>query len=175
MITQLMTENTDRESHLLSALRRLTRALDQHSRALWQAHGLTVPQWTTLQALAQTGSRGIGGLAREVRLSQATLTGIVDRLSRQGFVERLRDPSDRRSVQVALTEAGRQLLSTAPSPWQDQFRLHLASLPSDEATSLVRSLEQVAGWLEQPTSRDLADVSEPGTEPPPSQDGFREG
>jgi len=62
-------------------------------------------QFWVLGAL-ESGSRRMSDLAERTLTSQASLTGIVDRLEERGLVERVRSIEDRRVVAVSLTEAG---------------------------------------------------------------------
>lgn len=71
---------------------------------------LTMPQMVTLFAIQSAGACRMSDLAEITQQSAGTLTGIVDRLIEDGLVGRVRDVEDRRVVQVALTEAGRQRL-----------------------------------------------------------------
>jgi DNA-binding MarR family transcriptional regulator len=57
-------------------------------------------------------------------VSQASATGIVDRMEQRGLVERLRDDNDRRVVRVALADGGRQTLGVMAS----ERREHLAQI-----------------------------------------------
>ena len=63
-----------------------------------------------LDVLSRQGAVGPGALARAVGLHPATMTGVLDRLERAGWVVRERDPSDRRGVVVrAVRERGAEL------------------------------------------------------------------
>src|SRR5215212_3342057 len=63
-----------------------------------------------LELLARHGPLSPGALARHAGLHPATMTGIVDRLERAGWVARERDPADRRAVLVRpLRERGAEL------------------------------------------------------------------
>ncbi len=53
-----------------------------------------------LDLLSQSGPMSPGALARRAGLHPATMTGILDRLERGGWVQRGRDPADRRAVVV---------------------------------------------------------------------------
>jgi DNA-binding MarR family transcriptional regulator len=64
-----------------------------------------------LNLVSQHGPLGPGALAKLAGLHPATMTGVLDRLERAGWVARERDPDDRRAVLVrAAKERGREVL-----------------------------------------------------------------
>ena len=135
------------EEDILIALRRITRAIDIHSRYLASTFGLTGPQLVCIGALGRLGTTTPSEVARHVALSQATVTGIVDRLTRRQLVTRKRSKSDRRLVKVALTEAGRALLEQAPSALQETFATALAELPTAEQENIRRTLNTIVAMM----------------------------
>ncbi|MFD2766927.1 MarR family winged helix-turn-helix transcriptional regulator [Micromonospora eburnea] len=83
--------------------------VEQHwGRYLAEHHGLTSAGMRVLFILAGTGESTHREVAERCFVRPATLTGIVDTLERDGFVERRRDVNDRRSVQLTLTDKGRE-------------------------------------------------------------------
>ena len=135
------------EEPILRSLRRITRAIDLYSRYLAGTFGLTGPQLVCLRAIGQSDGITPGGLSKEVELSQATVTGIVDRLESQKLVARLRNDKDRRRVSLRLTDAGRSLLDRAPSPLQDQFVQRLRRLPEEEQRQIDTTLSKVVDMM----------------------------
>jgi len=133
---------------IVASIGRIIRAIDLHSRRLVESHGLTGPQLVTLQAIERAGGIAPSALAREVHLSQGTMTGILQRLERGGFVTRSRNTSDRRSVIVELSEEGRSLLATAPSLLQDRLREGLETLETWEQHMILATLHRVAALLD---------------------------
>ena len=71
--------------------------------------GLTPPQYFVFNALWMGDGISVGDLGGQVSLDSSTLTGIIDRLERSGYVERRMNPDDRRSVRVFLTAKAREL------------------------------------------------------------------
>lgn len=136
------------EDQILIALRRIIRAVDLHSRRLVEQSGLTGPQLLTLREADRLSRPSAGDLARAVRLSQATVTGILDRLERRGFIERVRGDADRRSVFVVVTPHGRESLAKAPSLLQDRFRKELTRLADWEQTLMLSILQRLASMME---------------------------
>jgi len=138
----------DLEDRVIAALRRITRAIDLHSRGLMQQVGLTAPQLAALQAIGRLQPITVGELAKSIHLSQATLTGILTRLETRILVSRVRSVSDRRTVVVELTEEGRAVLEDTPSLLQDQFRRELLKLQEWEQTQMLATLQHIAAMMD---------------------------
>jgi len=136
------------EDQVIVALRRITRAIDLHSRGLMHQIGLTAPQLASLQAIGRMQPITVGALAKSIHLSQATLTGILTRLESRGLVSRARSGEDRRTVVVELTEEGRAVLESDPSLLRDRFRQELLKLHEWEQTQMLATLQRVASMME---------------------------
>ena len=135
------------EEDILRSLRRITRAIELHSRKLSNTFGLTGPQLVCLRAIGQQGRMTPSALAKEVALSNATVSGIIDRLAARQLVSRERSSRDRRLVQVSLTPAGEALINQAPSPLQEQFVTRLARLPEAEQQRIRDTLDQMVRMM----------------------------
>jgi DNA-binding MarR family transcriptional regulator len=109
---------------------------------------LTVPQIITLNQLKGNDSSTSGELARSAFLSQATMTGIIDRLEKRGLVRRDRCQNDRRRVMISLTEEGREVVTIMPKPLQDQFINRLAALPQTEQHAIANTLTHIVEMME---------------------------
>jgi DNA-binding MarR family transcriptional regulator len=77
---------------------------------LGKRHGLGVSEFEVLDRLAESSERDFRAqeLAGAVHLSQSALSRLIDRLERNGLVERCLCGEDRRGIYVTLTSAGRQ-------------------------------------------------------------------
>jgi DNA-binding MarR family transcriptional regulator len=146
------------ENEFIIALRRITRAIDLHSRGLLHEYGMTLPQLAALRATEELQPVSMSVLARQIHVSQATLTGILDRLERRQFVQRFRSGTDRRSVVVELTPQGYELLKSAPSLLQDRFRRELLRLQPWEQTQMLSTLQRIASMMDL-TSGLVADAT----------------
>jgi len=87
-------------------------------------------------------------LFRGLMLSSAGMTSRLDRLERRGFVRRIPDPDDRRSVQVELTPAGRKAVDEAVAANTDRERVFLGDLSAKERDTLKRLLKKMLGSIE---------------------------
>lgn len=136
------------EERILVALRRIIRAIELHSRDLLDSSGLTGPQLAALTEVARAGGLSAGALAHALRVGQPTVTGIVERLERRGLLIRSRNDVDRRSVDIAITDDGRRLLTAAPPLLQERFRQRLARLQDWERSQILTILQRIAAMMD---------------------------
>lgn len=138
----------NRIDEVLISLRRVTRAIDLHSKHLMKTAGLTAPQMLILQTLRDQGDAIISDVANQISLSQATVTSILDRLEKRGLVMRERSRQDKRKVFACLTEAGNDLIRNAPMPLQDYFIRQFSDLQDWEQTQIISALQRVAHMMD---------------------------
>ncbi|MFN3313825.1 MAG: MarR family winged helix-turn-helix transcriptional regulator [Hyphomonas sp.] len=131
----------------LIALRRILKAVDSHSRTLARDTSLTPSQLAVLKELAATGGAQPGDLARSAGLKQATISILLDRLQARGLVQRARGNTDRRTVFVQITPAGRETLSAAPDLLQAAFGARFAALPDWEQAYINAALTRLVALL----------------------------
>ncbi len=136
------------EDQLFVALRRITRAMDLQSRLLLQDYGLTAPQLSALWAISRLQPVPAGVVAREIHLGYSTVTGILDRLERRGWIGRARGDRDRRSVSLCLTAEGECFLAGAPKLLKSGFQQRLAGLRQWERMQIVATLQRVADMMD---------------------------
>ena len=138
----------DLQDEVLVSLRRIIRATDLYSRKLGKRTGLTTPQLVVIQAIGALRDPTVADVAKDVSLSLATVTTILNRLEANGLVHRERSAVDRRRVIVTLTEKGEELGASAPKPLQDSFVDRFVRLESWEQHQIVAALERVATMMD---------------------------
>lgn len=138
----------DLQVSILTAIRRIIRAIDLHSKRLLSNYGLSGTQLITLRAIVRNGPSPTGEIAHIVAVTQPTATRIIDRLEVLGLVARERSGVDRRTVIVTATPEGASLaMSAASDLLQDKFRAELEKLPEWEMTSILATLQRIASMM----------------------------
>jgi MarR family transcriptional regulator, organic hydroperoxide resistance regulator len=123
--------------YLYTESRRITKEMARRA-------DLTGPQLTVVKMLEQIGDLSLSELSERIRAQNSTVTGIIDRMEREGLVTRERSREDRRVVFIRLTTKGRKLAEDVPvEPWEI-FRSALESLTASETRDLVKILGKVA-------------------------------
>jgi len=138
----------DRTDQSLIALRRILRATEIYGRKLATAAGLTAVQFRVLQIVADRTSCTATQIAQQMRVSQATITALVDKLVKHGVVTREKSQTDRRQTNIVITEAGRDTIRRAPDALQQRYVRKFEALEDWEQAQLVASLERVATLLD---------------------------
>jgi|TARA_R100001244_G_scaffold47550_3_gene42283 DNA-binding MarR family transcriptional regulator len=133
---------------LLVALRQINRAIDLQSKKLEKETGQTTPQLLLLKELAKHGRSKPSVIAKSVHLSHATVTSIVDRLEKSAMVTRERSEDDRRSVEIVLTEKGRECIQNAPELLQEDFLVSFSKLEPWEQNLLISSVQRIAVMMD---------------------------
>jgi DNA-binding MarR family transcriptional regulator len=100
----------------LGALKIGARMLSHLQQRWAESHGLSEGRMAVLFRLYRSGDCPLGDLADDLESTPRNITGLVDHLERDGLVERVPDPDDRRSVRARLTDAGRVRIEAI---WQE--------------------------------------------------------
>lgn len=141
----------DKIEEVLVALRRVIRATDLHSKKLVKTASVTGPQLLLMQILNNKGDMTISELARDMSLSQATVTTVLDRLEKRELITRVRSQQDKRKVYPQLTHKGAKILENAPTALQDDFVRRFKNLEDWEQGMIIASLQRVAKMMDAHT------------------------
>jgi DNA-binding MarR family transcriptional regulator len=110
---------------------------------LFREYGLTASQYNVLRILRGEG-KPLPSLDIADRLIQVVpaITGLIDRLEKQGLVERQRCTEDRRVVYVDITSKAKRILNKIDGPLDQLHRDLMGHLSKKELTELSRLLEK---------------------------------
>lgn len=137
----------DKVEEVLVSLRRVIRATELHSKKLVKTTSVTGPQLLLLQILQNKGGMTISELARDMSLSQATVTAVLDRLEKRELVARVRSQQDKRKIYPQLTSHGSKILENAPTVLQDDFARRFKELKDWEQGMIIASLQRIAEMM----------------------------
>jgi MarR family 2-MHQ and catechol resistance regulon transcriptional repressor len=110
-------------------------------------HGVTIPQFSVLEALYHLGPLSLGELADKLLVTGGNITYVMDRLEAEGFVERRRNPDDRRVVTAELTPAGTELVASTFPHYAEFVLARVEHLEPGERCELRRLLKKLGKGL----------------------------
>ncbi len=139
---------TARRVALLEALDREARRTGSlgamHAKAIAIRAGLHPTDFEALDVLDWTGPIPAGELARRVGLTSGAITGVIDRLERDGFVRRTSDPNDRRRV---IVEINPELQATMQQGFGELFQPLVDEIAEINDDFTEDQLQAIVTWL----------------------------
>ena len=93
------------------------------------------------------GPKSMKSLAAEVAMHQSTLTRMVEKLKEQGLVRRTRKEDNQRSVEVQLTDAGKQTYLFLDAAGSQMISDLLDLIPKNRQVAIVDAMEELANLL----------------------------
>ena len=109
----------------------------------------TVPQLEIISCLDRTKGIPLSELAERLLVTGGNITGIIDRLERDGYVHRVRDKDDRRVVRALLTEEGFDLYKSFLPKYKEIMNKINRGLTFQERKKLQQLLKKLAQGVQQ--------------------------
>lgn len=137
-------------TEILIKIRKIVRSIDIESKKIQKEYGVTIPQVLCLNFLNNSPSYQTtqSEIKKFLNLNSSTVSGIIDRLEKRGYLARLPKSGDKRIVNIALTSSGEELLSTIPPLLHEQLSTKLQSLDESEIRKVESSLETLVQLLD---------------------------
>jgi DNA-binding MarR family transcriptional regulator len=150
-----LAQQTERQLNIIQ------RSMRQRLQAEFARGNLTGPQRLVMSALVRTHGLSLKQLSEAVSLAHSTVSGIVDRLEKQGLINRQTHPTDRRISVLVASPPVREFLDTR----MPELALHplleaLRHASPTERRSITRGLNTLAKLLSRtqtPTPNDAFD------------------
>jgi DNA-binding MarR family transcriptional regulator len=116
--------------------------------------GLTTGQIRALMCLKHKDEATAGELAKFADLNPASMTAMLDHLEAADVIRRERSSSDRRVVNVSLTERGRGLVDTRRKLWEARWRKALRDVPPEDLAAAARVMHAIGTIFDDTASHD---------------------
>lgn len=139
----------------MDGLRRIVHALRMATPASQGTVGLSSAQLFVLRQLAAAPDQSLGDLAYRTRTTPSSVSEVVSRLVRLGFVTRTVSESDRRRAVLTLTPRGAALVASAGETIQDRLLTGFTRLDANAQRQLAESID---AWV---TASGLAENAAP--------------
>lgn len=146
---QRTTEEAARALFLVGAL------LDPLRLRVWDEENLTLTQLRLLSYLKEEGGLSNADLADRLYVTRPSVSALLERLERGGFIRREVAPNDRRGIRIWLEERGRKAVEHVEREPLDYIIGLMDSLTPDQVTAMANSLEAFIASGRARRERDL--------------------
>lgn len=134
---------------IFDLLKELNALFNKNLKQYFTQWGLTSPQILVLSLLGESKEMKISDIACSMGMADSNISGIVDRLEKTGFVERIRSTEDRRIVKVKLTDKVDEIENNLVTELENYFTQILSKFSQDELDEIIMSMEKLKGRLEE--------------------------
>lgn len=142
-------EETNKGIMTIRLLKEVMVRIKQRSGKFFENMNMTGPQGMLVGNLIHNGKMKISDLSEKLGLSNSTVSGIVDRLEKQGVVERIRSNEDRRVVYVDVTKEFRNNANEKFKGLEHKFEAIMNQAASDELDTILKGLETLKKVLDR--------------------------
>jgi DNA-binding MarR family transcriptional regulator len=137
------------EMRAVTSLMRVQQLVLAELDEILKPHGLTFARYEALVLLvfSRKGSLPLGKMGERLQVHPTSVTSIIDRLERSGFVVRRRHPRDGRAVLAEITDAGRDVVEAATADLT-RAEFGMRALDTDQLqllADLLRPVRAAAG------------------------------
>ncbi|MTI20319.1 MarR family transcriptional regulator [Fulvivirga sp. RKSG066] len=135
---------------ILINIRKIIRSVNLESKRIQKEFGLSIPQLLALNYLNQCDDYKCthSELAKYLNLNSSTLTGIITRLVKKGWVAKIPNQKDRRVTYITLTAEGMKLLKNAPQLMHQRLSQKLEKLSQEKLEELERAFDLLVEFME---------------------------
>ena len=136
-------------AEVLINIRKIIRSINLESKRIEREFGISIPQYLCLNFLKTSANFRATSteIGQHLNLNASTVTGIVSRLEKKGFVARLLNPEDKRSSFIYLTALGDKIIGTIPDLLQDKLTVKLKELNLEQLKQLQDSLGLLVNFM----------------------------
>jgi DNA-binding MarR family transcriptional regulator len=137
-------------TEILIKIRKIVRSINLESKKIQKEYGVSIPQILCLNFLFHSPNYQStqGEIRKFLNLNSSTVSGIINRLEKKGYLARLPKFGDKRVVNIALTSSGDKLLGQLPSLLHEQLSEKLQKLDEDIIKNIESSLDTLINLLD---------------------------
>lgn len=137
-------------TEVLITIRKILRSINLESKRIEKEHGISTPQYLCLNFLNKQSEYKATAkeIGNHLNLNPSTVSGIISRLEGKGYVAKLPNQGDRRSVYIFLTALGEKAVNAIPDLLHEKLSKKLKDLPEEELVKLQEALSLVVHFME---------------------------
>ncbi|MBM7568639.1 MarR family 2-MHQ and catechol resistance regulon transcriptional repressor [Paenibacillus sacheonensis] len=118
------------------------------------SYGLNIETFQILEFLYSKGPHPIQKISDTFSIPSGSITYVVDKLEKKGYVERLPIPGDRRKTNAALTEEGRNYFDAIFPKHVQKISDNLSSVTDEEKRELIVLLKKIGYGIQDRQTND---------------------
>ena len=138
-----MSEDVKQSLKLFIVLSRAHKAITEQTNHFFQTHGVNPTEFAVLELLYHKGQQPLQKIGGKILLASGSITYVIDKLEKRGFITRVNCPTDRRVTYAAISPEGKEFMSEIfPEHEKNLHELTnaLTTEEKDQAIELMKKL-----------------------------------
>ena len=136
-------------NEILLKIRKIVRSINLESKKVQKEYGVSIPQILCLEYLNRVDN--YQATQKELRdylsLNSSTISGIINRLEKKGYIARLPKRADKRRTHIVMTSKGSELLNQTPLLLHEKLTKKLENVPNDHTSDINEALDLIIDYL----------------------------
>ncbi|MBD8026635.1 MarR family transcriptional regulator [Ureibacillus sp. Re31] len=128
---------------LYIVLSRANKAINEVTNQFFQQHGLNPTEFAVLELLYHKGRQPLQQIGNKILLASGSITYVIDKLEKRGYLQRVSCPSDRRVTFADITEAGSEFMKQLFPEHEQNLHELLSVLTTEEKDTAIELLKKL--------------------------------
>lgn len=139
----MSTEETKQSLKLYIVLSRANKAINEVTNQFFQDKGLNPTEFAVLELLYHKGRQPLQQIGNKILLASGSITYVIDKLEKRGYLKRVSCPSDRRVTYADITEEGTKFMQKLFPEHEKNLHELLNVLTSEEKDTAIELLKKL--------------------------------
>lgn len=139
-----MTSNEIKQSlKLYIVLSRANKAINEETNHFFQQNGLNPTEFAVLELLYHKGRQPLQQIGNKILLASGSITYVVDKLEKRGYLQRVSCPSDRRVTYAEITNSGLEFMDQLFPEHEKNLHDKMSVLTAEEKETAIELLKKL--------------------------------
>ncbi|PYF06493.1 MarR family winged helix-turn-helix transcriptional regulator [Ureibacillus chungkukjangi] len=139
----MSSEEIKQSLKLYIVLSRANKAINEVTNQFFQQHGLNPTEFAVLELLYHKGRQPLQQIGNKILLASGSITYVIDKLEKRGYLDRVSCPSDRRVTFAEITESGAEFMKKLFPEHEENLHELLSVLTSEEKDTVIELLKKL--------------------------------
>ncbi|MEZ0482459.1 MarR family winged helix-turn-helix transcriptional regulator [Planococcus sp. SSTMD024] len=138
-----MNEDIKESLKLFIVLSRAHKAISEQTNQFFQENGVNPTEFAVLELLYHKGRQPLQKIGGKILLASGSITYVIDKLEKRGFITRVNCPTDRRITYAEITEEGKTFMANIFPAHEQKLHELMAALSSKEKEQAIELMKKI--------------------------------
>ncbi|MFP3322257.1 MarR family transcriptional regulator [Planococcus sp. SIMBA_160] len=138
-----MNEDIKQSLKLFIVLSRAHKAITEQTNQFFQENGVNPTEFAVLELLYHKGRQPLQKIGGKILLASGSITYVIDKLEKRGFITRVNCPTDRRITYAEITEEGKSFMADIFPSHEQKLHELTAALSSEEKEQAIELMKKM--------------------------------